>query len=124
MEQRGRPVTLHLVASPDPDGEVFLLDHLALVVLRPPASTEVLDTIARIPAGGALVVITGGEPALVTRLAEQRRRFSPLVIISLLTGEAPHLPGQFGRVGTAVLCARTAVDAIDQWNRLATGKRG
>jgi uncharacterized protein (DUF58 family) len=124
MEQHGRPIDLHIVTRSDPDGEVCLLDRLALVALAPPAPTAVLGTIARIRAGGALVVITGGEPALVTRLAEQRRRFSPTVIISLLAGEALLLAGSRGRAGLVVLRARTAGEAIDQWNRLATGNLG
>jgi uncharacterized protein (DUF58 family) len=119
-QQQGRSVTLHTVISSGAGGEIDLLDRLAAVALESPAPTAVLSTVARLPEGGALVVITGGELALVARLAEQRRRFSPVVIINLLNAESP--PSGRRQAGMAILSARTAGDAVDQWNRLANGE--
>ncbi len=128
VEQYGRPVDLWVVGEDRGDllrlGVRTLLDRLA-VVRRTTDDDPVrlLDTVTRVPGGGALVVVTGNrEPAVVTRLAEQRRRFNPLVIVSLL-GEAD--PGDDGirrQAGTTVLRARSGVDAAATWNRMVGGE--
>jgi uncharacterized protein (DUF58 family) len=127
VESYGRPVDLWVVGE-DRAGLIglgvrTLLDRLAVVHRTTDDDpVRLLDTVTRVPGGGALVVVTGNrEPAVVTRLAEQRRRFNPLVVLSLL-GEAD--PGDTGirrQAGTTVLRARTGVDAAATWNRMVGG---
>lgn len=128
VESYGRPVNLWVVGEDRAEllklGVRTLLDRLA-VVRRATDDDPVrlLDTVTRVPGGGALVVVTGNrEPAVVTRLAEQRRRFNPLVVVSVL-GEAD--PGDTGirrQAGTTVLRARSGVEAAATWNRMVGGE--
>jgi hypothetical protein len=99
-----------------------LLDRLALAERTgQPDPLRLLDLVERIEAGGALVVVTGGrEPATVARLAEQRRRFTPVVVVTMSgTGT-----GTRRRPGMAVLAARDGADAAAAWNRMVSGAAG
>ena len=79
-----------------------------------------LDLVERAAPGGALVVVTGdAESGAVARLSSQRRRFAPVVVVSLGAGD----PGSARRPGMSVLRARTAADAVAAWNRLVSGAR-
>jgi uncharacterized protein (DUF58 family) len=128
VESYGRPVDLWVVGENRADllklGVRTLLDRLAVVSRTTDDDpVRLLDTVTRIPGGGALVVVTGNrEPAVVTRLAEQRRRFNPLVVVSLLGDADPGDTGIRRQAGTTVLRARTGVDAAATWNRMVGGE--
>ncbi|SCL37057.1 Protein of unknown function DUF58 [Micromonospora pallida] len=55
--------------------------------------TELLAMVARAPAGGGLVVVSGADPALAPALAGQTRRFGGIVLVQLVAdGSAAHSP--------------------------------
>lgn len=128
VESIGRPVELRIIGEPPvPDDEAgSVLDRLALAARRPEADpATLLATVERVPAGGALVVVTGqAEAGLLTRLAEQRRRFRPVVVISLPGEEASAGGGLRRRPGMVVLTARSAAEAAVAWNRMISGDVG
>jgi uncharacterized protein (DUF58 family) len=125
-ERHGHPVALHVLgedrSAVEAAGATGLLDRLAAAG---PAPTDdpvtLLELVERAAPGGALVVVTGdARPRAVARLSTQRRRFAPVVVLSLGDGE----PGSARRPGMSVLRARTAQEAVAAWNRLVTGARG
>jgi uncharacterized protein (DUF58 family) len=122
VEALGRPVELHVIGEP-PLRDGSMLDRLALAVRSPDAGPlALLGAVDRSPAGGALVVVTGqAEPGLLTRLAEQRRRFRPVVVISLSGETAPVEGALRRRPGMVVLTARSAAEAAVAWNRMIGG---
>jgi uncharacterized protein (DUF58 family) len=105
-------------------GAESLLDRLAAAEQNTDDTVRLLFTIERAPAGGALVVVTGSdEPALVAKLGEQRRRFSPVVVVTMsLSSNAPMSTRR--RPGMAVLAAGTGADAVAAWNRMVLGEAG
>lgn len=121
VENSGRPVVLYIVAEAEVDGASSVLDRLAAVSSTPGAPTDVLETVERIPAGGVLVVVTGSDPGVLTRFADQRRRFNPVVIVEMLSGGEPVPAATRRRPGMAVLTAPGAAEAVARWNRLASG---
>jgi uncharacterized protein (DUF58 family) len=133
VEDIGRPVRLHILGErPDEarrSGAGSVLDRLALAGCDPDVdSMRLLGVVDRSPAGGALVVVTGqAEPAVVTLLADRRRRFRPVVLISLLGaaagpgGEPAGSAGLRRRPGMVVLTARSAAEAAIGWNRMISG---
>ena len=128
VEDIGRPVELHVVGEPPAASAVYgsILDRLSLAELHTDAdSIKLLAAVDRSPAGGALVVVTGeAEAGLLTRLAEQRRRFRPVVVISLPGETAPAEGGLRRRPGMVVLTARSAAEATVAWNRMISGDPG
>ena len=124
-ERHGHPVALHVLGEDreavQRAGATGLLDRLAAAGPAPAAdAVALLDLVERAAPGGALVVVTGEPgPEAVARLSTQRRRFAPVVVVSLVDGE----PGSARRPGMSVLRARTAADAVAAWNRLVTGAR-
>ena len=127
-QRYGHPVALHVLgedlAAAEAAGAVGLLDRLAAVG---PAGTSdpltLLDLAERAAPGGALVVVTGGgEPATVARLAMQRRRYAPVVVVEMYDSSAGPLQTA-RRPGIAVLRARTARQAAAAWDRLVAGAR-
>jgi uncharacterized protein (DUF58 family) len=127
-EQYGHPVALHALgedrAAAEEAGAVGLLDRLAAMQQAGTADpVALLDLAERAVPGGALVVVTGaGEPGTVARLATQRRRFTPVVVIELHGGTGGPL-GSTRRPGMAVLRARTGRQAATAWNRFVAGAR-
>jgi uncharacterized protein (DUF58 family) len=127
VEEVGRPVALHIVGERPQEtvaaGATGLLDRLALARASAGDVTRVIETADRALAGGALVVITGpvGADAL-GRLAEQRRRFSPVVVA--MVDPAAQLPGIRRRPGLVLLTARSAVDGAGAWQRMLSGDIG
>ena len=128
--EHGHPVSLYVL---DEDsgaalaaGAQSVLDRLALAGRtehRDPL--RLLDLVERVPAGGALVVVTGGqEPTVLARLAEQRRRFTPVVVVSVLGAADPAGAGIRRRPGLTVLAVRTGSDAAATWNRMIAGELG
>jgi uncharacterized protein (DUF58 family) len=106
------------------EGAVSLLDRLAAAEQHAHDPERLLFAIERAPAGGALVVITGArEPSLVAKLGEQRRRFSPVVVITLLDLKDAPMPVR-RRPGMAVLAAPTGADAVAAWDRMVLGETG
>lgn len=124
-ERHGHPVALHVLgedrAALERAGAHGLLDRLAAAGPAPSDDpVALLDLVERARPGGALVVVTGdADPGSVARLSGQRRRFAPVVVVSLGEGS----PGSARRPGMSVLRARTATDAVAGWNRLVTGAR-
>jgi uncharacterized protein (DUF58 family) len=146
VEDIGRPVALHIIGEQPYEarksGVGSVLDRLALAERDPDADAmRLLGVVDRSPAGGALVVITGqAEPAVLTLLADQRRRFRPVVVISLLDALSPFDDvgpdvgsdagqdagrdvgaGLRRRPGMVVLTARSAAEAAVGWNRMVSG---
>lgn len=124
VEDLGRPAALHILDErPDRSaGAVSALDRLALAepTCELPGATALLTAINRIPAGGALVVVTGvPEPSLMGRIAEQRRRFAPVVVASIGPGSAP--AGTRRRPGLALLTGATAAEVAGAWRRMVGG---
>jgi uncharacterized protein (DUF58 family) len=106
------------------DGAVSLLDRLAAAEQGDDDPVLLLSSIERAPAGGALVVITGArEPTLVAKLGEQRRRFSPVVVVTLLGAADEPMPAR-RRPGLAILTAVTGAEAVGAWNRMVLGEAG
>jgi uncharacterized protein (DUF58 family) len=124
VELIGRPVALHVLGEPLGEGSV--LDRLSLADRHADVDAiTLLGAVDRSPAGGALVVVTGDAGSgLLTRLAEQRRRFRPVVVISLLTESSPGGSGLRRRPGMVVLTARSAAEAAVGWNRMISGDVG
>jgi uncharacterized protein (DUF58 family) len=124
--ESGRPARLRIVgqdpASAAAAGAVSLLDHLAAAEQTTDSDPlRLLEEVDRGEPGGALVVVTGtGEPAVVARLAEQRRRFAPVVVIVMVAEGAP-MPAAHRRPGMVLLSARTAVEAATAWNHFTLG---
>lgn len=124
-ERHGHPVALHVLgedrAAVARAGATGLLDRLAAVAPAPADDpVALLDLVERATSGGALVVVTGrADPGALARLSSQRRRFAPVVVMSLGEGD----PGSVRRPGLSVLRARTAADAVAAWNRLVSGAR-
>jgi uncharacterized protein (DUF58 family) len=135
VEAIGRPVALHILGErPDEarrSGAGSVLDRLALAERAADAADamRLLGVVDRSPAGGALVVVTGrAEPAVLTLLADRRRRFRPVVVISLLDAASPldgtgpdGGAGLRRRPGMVVLTARSAAEAAVGWNRMVGG---
>jgi uncharacterized protein (DUF58 family) len=128
VEQIGRPVALHIAGEPPDRGAVegasSSLDRLALAT-RSASDDPVrfLDTIDRIAGGGVLAVVTGdAEPGVLARLAEQRRRFAPVVVICLLPSGTGAGPGMRRRLGLVILTAGSAAEACTEWNRMVHGE--
>ncbi|TWP50575.1 DUF58 domain-containing protein [Lentzea tibetensis] len=116
----GRPARLVILgedlAEVTASGATSALDRLAAA--QRCAGEETADLVTAVDVaepGGALVVVTGaGEPAVVTRLADQRRRFAPVVVVLMGDGE----PFSHRRQGLVVLSARTGAEAASAWNHL------
>jgi uncharacterized protein (DUF58 family) len=121
VQSVGRPVALHVVSEPAVEGVVSLLDRLAAVAPAPTSDTAALEAVQRVPAGGVLVVVTGTDPRLLSRFADQRRRFNPVVVFEMLCGTDEVPAATRRRPGMAVLSAPSAAEAIGRWNRLAAG---
>ncbi|SHG84014.1 Uncharacterized conserved protein, DUF58 family, contains vWF domain [Jatrophihabitans endophyticus] len=122
VELEGRPVRVHLVHEESVPDAVDSLDLLAAVGVHRDSRSGVLERIQRLPGGGVLVVVTSGDPALLPRLADQRRRFNPVVVVQL-TGDRDATPeGMHRRPGMTVISARHAQDAVTRWNHLAGGQ--
>lgn len=127
VEKVGRPALLRILGerpgAAAAAGALSSLDRLALaerVTDRDPL--RLLDTIDRIPAGGSLVVVTGDSgPALLPRLADQRRRFTPVVVVIVLAATATTTMGAASRPGMTVLTVRSGVEAATAWNRASGG---
>jgi len=106
-------------------GGYSVLDRLAaLRQVRDDGSRDdhgllgLLQLIERAPPGGSLVVVTGDEPGLLTRLATQRRRFGRVVLVVVGGSDAGPLTR---RPGFAVLRAACAADAVRKWNQFVCG---
>lgn len=125
VEQIGRPAALHIVGErPDHvarDGAESTMDRLALAHrLAEDDPLRLLATIDRVAAGGALVVVTGNADAgMLDRLAEQRRRFEPVVVVCL--SRSASTPTARRRRGFTVLTARTAAEVAAEWNLTLPG---
>ena len=125
-ERAGRPVALYLVgedrAAAERAGATSRLDRLAMVEPRAGDDPARLLALAeRSEPGGALVVVAGAiEDATVARLAAQRRRFAPLVLVRLTDGAAL---ATSWRTGMAMVRAGSAGDAVGAWNKLVVGGR-
>jgi len=123
VEGSGRPVALHILGEPADTGAYGLLDRLAAAEQgRDGDLLRLLDLVERIEAGGTLVVVTGAkEPGLLARLAEQRRRFNPVVVVTV---DAAAVAGTRRRPGMAVLAVRSGIEAAAAWNRMIGGDAG
>lgn len=124
VESVGRPVQLSIVAETEVEGGSTVLDRLAAVELAPGPPEGVLEAVERIPGGGVLVLITGSAQAILPRLADQRRRFTPVVVVEVLGGPDAGPGGMRRRPGMAMLSASTAAEIMGRWNRLAAGESG
>lgn len=124
----GRPARLLVPGADDArlaeDGAVSMLDRLAAAEQHGGDVTGLLYAVERAPAGGALVVVTGGrEPVLLARLGQQRRRFSPVVAVTVLGGSDAPVPAR-RRPGMAVLAGRTGAEVVAAWDRMVLGEAG
>lgn len=92
------------------------LDRLALAKLGSgDRALDLFGELERSEGGGVLVLVTGdASPRLLATLAQQRRRFAPVVLIRVVAGAAvrSHRSG-----GVLELVAPTAVLAVATWNR-------
>lgn len=125
VERIGRPVALHIpgerAAEVTAAGATGSLDRLALAARAD--SAALIETVNRMAAGGALVTVTGTlGPVVMARLAEQRRRFSPVVVAVI--DPAADTSGIRRRPGMAVLTARSAAEATTAWHRMINGDVG
>ena len=124
----GRPARL-LIPGEDAarlaeDGAVSMLDRLAAAGQGTDDLAALLYTVERAPAGGALVVVTGArEPALPAKLGEQRRRFSPVVVATVLAETDAPVPAR-RRPGMAVLAGRSGAEVVAAWDRMVLGEAG
>jgi uncharacterized protein (DUF58 family) len=128
VEGAGRPAALHIQGERPAEaiaaGARGSLDRLALAQQSADADPlPLLETVDRVPPGGALVVVTGAVVgAVLGRLAEQRRRFAPVVVVAIEPdGQAV---GIQRRPGLAVLTARSAAEGVAAWHRMITGDVG
>lgn len=127
IEDAGRPVALHIVGEDPGDmltfGAAGSLDRLALAQrLSGMDSVLLIETVDRIPPGGALAVVTGSiPPGELARLAAQRNRFSP-VVVTMIDPQSD--PGVQRRPGMALLAASTAAEACATWHRMISGDQG
>ncbi|MGH3748817.1 MAG: DUF58 domain-containing protein [Micromonosporaceae bacterium] len=117
-----------------------LLDRLAALRRTTSDKAPLIRLVERAAPGGCLVVVSGDEPGLLTRLAAQRRRFNRVVVLFFGSqASADATPDTFAasgprghpgagaenraritrRPGLAVLRAETAADAVAAWNQLA-----
>ncbi|GLZ40609.1 DUF58 domain-containing protein [Actinokineospora sp. NBRC 105648] len=117
----GRPVALHIVGEEIAASAHPRLDRLAAVAQTPDQDpARLLEVVDRVDPGGNLVVVTGtADPAAVTKLADQRRRFGAVVAVTLFGGHG-HTGGR-RRPGMVVLSAGTATDAAGAWNQMVGG---
>lgn len=125
VERIGRPAALHILgeefAQVAAAGATGHLDRLALAARTD--SAALAETINRIPTGGALIVVTGAlEPAALARLAEQRRRFSPVVVAVI--DPAADAGGIRRRPGMTTLTGRSAAEVTAAWHRMINGDEG
>jgi uncharacterized protein (DUF58 family) len=122
----GRPARIRIVgqdtAAVAAAGAVSLLDRLAAAEqIADGDPLRLLEEVDRTEPGGALVVITGvGEPAVFAKHAEQRRRFAPVVVMTMVAG-AGRMAAAYRRPGMALLSARTGVEAAAAWNHFVLG---
>lgn len=94
-----------------------LLDRLtALGQSAEPDPATLVRLAERAREGGALVVISGTEPDLASRLARVRRRFARVVVVALGAD-----PATVRRPGLAMIRAPSGRDAIAEWSRLVAG---
>ncbi|WP_232837154.1 DUF58 domain-containing protein [Lentzea terrae] len=119
----GRPARLTILGEDEAavaaEGATTPLDRLAAArQCADSTPTALLSSVDVAEPGGALVVITGAdEPGVVARLAEQRRRFTPVVVVTMsATSSATHRSQ-----GVVVLGARTGAEAAGSWNHLVLG---
>lgn len=122
----GRPARVRILGEDGPAiaaaGAASLLDRLAAAVrVQHTEPVRLLEEVDRAEPGGALVVVTGaGEPAMIARLAEQRRRFAPVVVVTIVAADLP-LPAPYRGPGMVVLSGRTGVEAMAAWNHFVIG---
>jgi uncharacterized protein (DUF58 family) len=122
----GRPGRVLVVGEDEAEvaaaGAESLLDRLAAAEQSDDTDPlRLLETVDRAARGGALVVVTGGgEPGLQARLAEQRRRFAPVIVMCVVRADAA-APDPYRKPGIAVLHVRTGVEAASVWNQLVLG---
>jgi uncharacterized protein (DUF58 family) len=125
VEDAGRPASLHITGERPAEtvtaGAQGSLDRLTLVRQSgDPDPLLLLETVERVPAGGALVVVTGAAVGTVVgRLAELRRRFVPVVMVAV-DPDSPAV-GIQRRPGLAVLTARSAAEGVAAWHRMISG---
>lgn len=122
----GRPATV--LVPGEPLAATSLLDRLAAAEQHADNDpAKLLFTVERATAGGALIVITGArEPAVLAKLGQQRRRFAPVVVVTVLTDagtDTVHPPAR-RRPGMAVLAASRGTDVIAAWDRMVLGEAG
>jgi len=127
VQDAGRPIAMHIVGEDRADvlaaGATGPLDRLAMAQrLSGMDSVLLIETVERLAPGGALAVVTGSlPPAELGRLAAQRNRYSPVVIMML---DPQSHPGVQRRPGIALLTAGTAIDAATTWHRMINGDLG
>jgi uncharacterized protein (DUF58 family) len=99
------------------DGGRAVLDRLAAVAQRPGHDlVRTLDVVRRGPRGGWLVLVTGSaDPAVFAALTALRGGFAPITVFDL-SGWADTV----GAPGIVTVRARTAMAALDVWNRRAS----
>lgn len=117
-QRRGDPVFLVLgTDGPTPETGLGLLDRLAEVQPRDEGEGWRLPwLLERATPGGALVFVTGPlDPATFGRVTAQRRRFAPVIVVSL--GIDRPL-GSARRSGTTVVEASTSREFAAGWNHL------
>jgi len=128
VEDVGRPVSLHVLGQRREDtlaaGARGTLDRLTLAERTTGTDPlRLIETVDRVAGGGALVVVTGPvEAGVLGRLAEQRRRFTPVVIVSVVPPD--HATGTRRRPGMVVLTVRSAADGAGAWHRMVNGDLG
>jgi uncharacterized protein (DUF58 family) len=128
VESAGRPAALHITGERPAEtiaaGAQGSLDRLALVQQSAdPDPLPLLETVDRVPAGGALVVVTGAAVgAVLGRLAEQRRRFAPVVVVAV-DPDSP-VVGIQRRSGLALVTPRSAAEGVVAWQRMISGEVG
>ncbi|WP_117212526.1 DUF58 domain-containing protein [Allorhizocola rhizosphaerae] len=127
VEETGRPVALHVVGEHAGDalaaGATGSLDRLAMAErLSGMDSVLLIETVDRIPPGGALAVVTGSiPPGELAKLAAQRNRYSP-VVVAMVDPQSD--AGVQRRPGMALLTASTAAEAATAWHRMVNGDAG
>jgi uncharacterized protein (DUF58 family) len=123
IEVTGQPIAVHIMGEDTSLGTHSLLDRLAAVEqCTDDDPLRLLDIVEGTEAGGTLVVVTGDrEPAVTTRLADQRRRFSSVVVVTMLGAADQGEAGIRRRPGMSVLAAYSGVDAAAIWNRMVSG---